>query len=82
MSIDQANIRMLRALGHAFHSVAEERMPRGDKVHPDVVFPDECAARTLGSMAQGFERAADELQAKQDRQIEISIAALREFVKK
>ena len=68
MSVLQEQANMLRALGSAFHTVAEERMPREGKV-TDVIFPDECAARTLGSMAQGFERAAEQLE-EQHAQLE------------
>lgn len=67
MSVLKQQANMLRALGRAFHGVAEERMERENKVAPDVVFPSECAALTLGSMAQGFERAAAELEEQHDQ---------------
>lgn len=62
MSALIAHTKMLRALGSALHSVAEEKMPREGKVAPDVVFPDEAAAVVLGGLAQACERAASQLE--------------------
>lgn len=58
MSVLKQQAKMLRALGLAFHGIAEERMPRKGKVAPEAVFPRAVVALSLGSLAQGFERAA------------------------
>jgi hypothetical protein len=58
MSMTTPHQLVLRALSRAFHRAAEERMERSGSA-----FPDEGAARVLGSMAQAFEWAADELHA-------------------
>lgn len=54
MSIDQANIRMLRALAKAFEAKCDEC------AEPN-------AALVLGFSGEAFGLAADELQAEQDR---------------
>lgn len=55
-------VRAFRALGSALHGVAEERMPRQGKVAPATPFPDEPTALLLGSLAQSFDRAANNLE--------------------
>lgn len=68
MSVDQANIRMLRALQEA-----TARMGAGQSAR----FGD-----LWNEAAWVAKTAVDELQAEQDRQLETATAALREFVKK
>jgi hypothetical protein len=57
------SIEMLEALSRAFHRAAEERMPHFTP------FADERAARVLGSCAQAFQWAAEDLH-EQQRQLE------------